>query len=146
MKKSMFLSGIIYLHLKPWTLIPLKLKPVWIPVLSLSYHLIWITLPRWHSHFLIGDVLTSISEKDVIDIATKNLNMWQHVRQLRQHFWTQRLSQPTSSQQVIHEGIPHHRQRGSCTILLASRTDYCITSWWQPSYTDGDSKNNQWRI
>ena len=40
------------------------------------------------SHFLIGDALTSIPEKDVTDLAISKLNMWQHIRRLRQHFWT----------------------------------------------------------
>ena len=40
------------------------------------------------SHFLIGDMLTSIPEKDVTDIVQNRLSMWQHVEQLPQHFWT----------------------------------------------------------
>lgn len=39
------------------------------------------------SHFLIGDVLTSIAEKDVTNTTTNSISMWQHVKRLRQHFW-----------------------------------------------------------
>ena len=38
------------------------------------------------SHLLIGDVLTKIPERDVTDMATNRLSMWQHVQHLRQHF------------------------------------------------------------
>ncbi|XP_076549271.1 uncharacterized protein LOC143308200 [Osmia lignaria lignaria] len=38
-------------------------------------------------HFLIGDSLTSLREHDFTDTPTNRLSSWQHVQQMKQHFW-----------------------------------------------------------
>ncbi|XP_068987608.1 uncharacterized protein [Bombus flavifrons] len=38
-------------------------------------------------HFLIGDSLTSIRERDFRDTPTNRLSSWQHIQKLKQHFW-----------------------------------------------------------
>lgn len=43
--------------------------------------------PLTPGHFLIGDSLISTPECDLTDIKTCRLSSWQHVQQLRQHFW-----------------------------------------------------------
>ncbi|XP_017793544.1 PREDICTED: uncharacterized protein LOC108575292 [Habropoda laboriosa] len=39
------------------------------------------------AHFLIGESLTSLPERDVRDINTNRLSSWQHIQQMKQHFW-----------------------------------------------------------
>lgn len=38
-------------------------------------------------HFLIGSPLTSYPEPSLEKLSTNRLSRWQHVEQLRQHFW-----------------------------------------------------------
>ncbi|XP_018309050.1 uncharacterized protein, partial [Mycetomoellerius zeteki] len=38
-------------------------------------------------HFLIGDALTSYPEPSLMQIQTNRLSRWQHLEQMRQHFW-----------------------------------------------------------
>ncbi|XP_018402190.1 PREDICTED: uncharacterized protein LOC108779300 [Cyphomyrmex costatus] len=38
-------------------------------------------------HFLIGDTLTSYPEPNLMQIQTNRLTRWQHLEQMRQHFW-----------------------------------------------------------
>ncbi|XP_076660965.1 uncharacterized protein LOC143364560 [Halictus rubicundus] len=38
-------------------------------------------------HFLIGDSLTSLRERDFTDTPTNRLSSWQHIQQIKQHFW-----------------------------------------------------------
>ncbi|XP_043597319.1 uncharacterized protein LOC122574157 [Bombus pyrosoma] len=38
-------------------------------------------------HFLIGDSLTSLRERNFRDIPSNRLSRWQHIQQLKQHFW-----------------------------------------------------------
>ncbi|XP_057329854.1 uncharacterized protein LOC130670463 [Microplitis mediator] len=38
-------------------------------------------------HFLIGDTLTSLPEHDYREIPENRLSRWQHLQQIRQHFW-----------------------------------------------------------
>ncbi|XP_076660276.1 uncharacterized protein LOC143363596, partial [Halictus rubicundus] len=40
------------------------------------------------AHFLIGESLTNIPERDVSDIATNRLSVWEHIQKMKQHFWT----------------------------------------------------------
>ncbi|XP_076620043.1 uncharacterized protein LOC143341195 [Colletes latitarsis] len=40
------------------------------------------------SHFLIGDVIVNIREPIVPQLPSNRLNMWSHVRQMKQRFWT----------------------------------------------------------
>ncbi|XP_039285556.1 uncharacterized protein LOC120351673 [Nilaparvata lugens] len=39
------------------------------------------------AHFLIGSVLTDLPEPNLLDISQNQLNQWQHVQQMKQHFW-----------------------------------------------------------
>ncbi|XP_043251669.1 uncharacterized protein LOC122396939 [Colletes gigas] len=39
-------------------------------------------------HFLIGDALTSLRERDFRDTPSNRLSSWQHVQKLKQNFWT----------------------------------------------------------
>ncbi|XP_039287383.1 uncharacterized protein LOC120352036 [Nilaparvata lugens] len=39
------------------------------------------------AHFLIGSVLTDLPEPNLLDISQNRLNQWQHVQQMKQHFW-----------------------------------------------------------
>lgn len=39
-------------------------------------------------HFLIGDAITSIPERDFSDTKPGRLSNWQHIQQIRQHFWS----------------------------------------------------------
>ncbi|XP_076247771.1 uncharacterized protein LOC143187438 [Calliopsis andreniformis] len=38
-------------------------------------------------HFLIGDTLTSLRERDFSDTPSNRLSNWQHIQKLKQHFW-----------------------------------------------------------
>ncbi|XP_060831545.1 uncharacterized protein LOC132915753 [Bombus pascuorum] len=38
-------------------------------------------------HFLIGDSLMSLRERDFRDVPSNRLSRWQHLQQIRQHFW-----------------------------------------------------------
>ncbi|XP_043263445.1 uncharacterized protein LOC122403778 [Colletes gigas] len=38
-------------------------------------------------HFLIGDSLTSLRERDFRDTPSNRLSSWQHIQKLKQHFW-----------------------------------------------------------
>lgn len=38
-------------------------------------------------HFIIGDSLMSLRERDLRDIPSNRLSRWQHFQQLKQHFW-----------------------------------------------------------
>lgn len=38
-------------------------------------------------HFLIGDSLTSLPERDFIDVPDNRLSNWQHIQKVRQDFW-----------------------------------------------------------
>ena len=39
-------------------------------------------------HFLIGDSLKGVPEQHLIGLPTGRLSSWQHVQQMKQHFWT----------------------------------------------------------
>ena len=39
------------------------------------------------AQFLIGDSFTSLPEGDLTDIQTNRLTHWQHITQIREHFW-----------------------------------------------------------
>ena len=39
-------------------------------------------------HFLIGDSLKGMPERQLQDLPSASLSSWQHVQQMRQHFWT----------------------------------------------------------
>lgn len=39
-------------------------------------------------HFLVGDSLMSLRERDFRDTPSNRLSRWQHLQQLKQHFWT----------------------------------------------------------
>ncbi|XP_063979920.1 uncharacterized protein LOC135163945 [Diachasmimorpha longicaudata] len=39
------------------------------------------------SHFLIGEELTSLPEHDLQHVKVNRLSPWQHIQQMRQHFW-----------------------------------------------------------
>lgn len=38
-------------------------------------------------HFLVGDTLTVVPQRDVTHIPVNRLSRWQHVNQIYQHFW-----------------------------------------------------------
>ncbi|XP_071878302.1 uncharacterized protein [Bombus fervidus] len=38
-------------------------------------------------HFLIGDALTGLRERDFTDTPTNHLSSWQHIQKIKQHFW-----------------------------------------------------------
>ncbi|XP_071868023.1 uncharacterized protein [Bombus fervidus] len=38
-------------------------------------------------HFLIGDSLTGLRDRDFTDTPTNRLSSWQHIQQIKQHFW-----------------------------------------------------------
>ncbi|XP_076765134.1 uncharacterized protein LOC143432245 [Xylocopa sonorina] len=38
-------------------------------------------------HFLIGESLTSLRERNFVDVPTNRLSAWQHIQKLKQHFW-----------------------------------------------------------
>jgi len=38
-------------------------------------------------HFLVGTALLAIPEPTLLDVPTNRLSRWQHVRQMRDHFW-----------------------------------------------------------
>ncbi|XP_046145766.1 uncharacterized protein LOC123989132 [Osmia bicornis bicornis] len=38
-------------------------------------------------HFLIGDSLTSLRERDFIDMPQNRLSSWQFIQRIKQHFW-----------------------------------------------------------
>ena len=40
------------------------------------------------AHFLIGDSLMSIPERDFRDSPINRLTSWQHIQKIKQHFWT----------------------------------------------------------
>ncbi|XP_046142171.1 uncharacterized protein LOC123988283 [Osmia bicornis bicornis] len=40
------------------------------------------------AHFLIGDSLTSLRERNFRDTPSNRLSSWQHVQKVKQHFWT----------------------------------------------------------
>lgn len=39
-------------------------------------------------HFLIGDSLCNLPERDFLDVPRNRLSFWQHVQKVKQHFWT----------------------------------------------------------
>lgn len=39
------------------------------------------------SHFITGDSLLSIADPNLMEIKTNKLSRWQHIQQLKQHFW-----------------------------------------------------------
>lgn len=39
------------------------------------------------SHFLIGDLLTAVPERDIHDIPVNRLNLYQRLQRMAQHFW-----------------------------------------------------------
>lgn len=39
------------------------------------------------AHFLIGDSLMAIAEPNLCDLKVNHLSRWQHLQQMRQHFW-----------------------------------------------------------
>ena len=41
-------------------------------------------------YFLIGDSLTGVLEEDLMGLPSGRLSSWQHVQQMKQHFWTRR--------------------------------------------------------
>ncbi|XP_076660380.1 uncharacterized protein LOC143363720 [Halictus rubicundus] len=45
------------------------------------------TLVLTPGHFLIGDSLTSLRERDFRDVPSNRLSTWQHIQKLKQHFW-----------------------------------------------------------
>lgn len=40
------------------------------------------------AHLLIGDTISTTAEPDLLHIKTNRLSIWQHIKQLHQHFWT----------------------------------------------------------
>lgn len=70
--------------------------------------------PLTARHFLIGGPLTSYSQPSLEDLPTNRLSRWQHVEQLRQHFWRRWLNEYLhhcqqrykwqSANQSIHQG------------------------------------------
>lgn len=39
-------------------------------------------------HFLIGDSLTNLNSRNYCDTAVNRLSIWQHLQQIKQHFWS----------------------------------------------------------
>ncbi|XP_076301775.1 uncharacterized protein LOC143219850 [Lasioglossum baleicum] len=60
----------------------LNSRPI-IPISSDPNDLIALT----PGHFLIGDSLTNLPECDLTEVAANRLSLWQHIQQVKQHFW-----------------------------------------------------------
>lgn len=43
--------------------------------------------PLTPGHFLIGRSLTSLPSPGLLDVTVNRLNRYQHIEQMRQHFW-----------------------------------------------------------
>ena len=40
------------------------------------------------AHFLIGESLTALPERDFMDVPANRLSVWQHIQKIKQHFWS----------------------------------------------------------
>ena len=109
------------------------------------------------SHFLIGDVLTSIPERCYRPSNKQIKHVATHPTIATTFFldtMTQGLPEPTSSSQQVAYGGTNRvtdgissRQGGSCSpILLASRTDHRVTPWGRSSHKGGHSEDRERRI
>ncbi|XP_076624584.1 uncharacterized protein LOC143343501 [Colletes latitarsis] len=77
------------------------------------------------AHFLIGDTLTSLPDYDLTAVPTPRLSTWQHVQQLRQHFWTRWIKEYLQEQTVRkkwHTGNTKNIQIGDLVILREDNT------------------------
>ncbi|XP_076243414.1 uncharacterized protein LOC143184816 [Calliopsis andreniformis] len=70
-------------------------------------------------HFLIGENLTSMPDHDLSAVPTGRLSSWQHVQQLRRHFWNRWVKDYLQEQTVRakwHAGKAPHFPIGSLVI------------------------------
>lgn len=76
--------------------------------------------PLTPGHFLIGNSMTSIPEVKLIDTPSNKLSSWQHVQQLKQHFW-QRWRKDYLHEQTVrkkwHQGAASDIAVGAVVIL-----------------------------
>ncbi|XP_043500859.1 uncharacterized protein LOC122523263 [Polistes fuscatus] len=71
-------------------------------------------------HFLIGNSFTSLPEDEYRDIPSGRLSQWQHVQQMRQHFWNRWNKEYLNEQTVRkkwHRGTADKISPGTLVIL-----------------------------
>ncbi|XP_043491545.1 uncharacterized protein LOC122517187 [Polistes fuscatus] len=71
-------------------------------------------------HFLIGESLKSLPEDDYGDIPSGRLSQWQHVQQMKQHFWNRWNKEYLNEQTVRkkwHRGTTDDISPGTLVIL-----------------------------
>lgn len=71
-------------------------------------------------HFLIGDRLTGIPDHDFLKLPSGRLSSWQHIQQLRQHFWkrwSNEYLQTLISRKKWHTGEATNLTVGSMVIV-----------------------------
>ena len=72
------------------------------------------------AHFLIGDSFTSLPEGDLTDIQTNRLSRWQHITQIRQHFWKRWHKEYLNELNIRHKwATGQHSIKKNSIVLLA---------------------------
>ncbi|XP_076389322.1 uncharacterized protein LOC143264752 [Megachile rotundata] len=77
------------------------------------------------SHFLIGESLMSVPDHDYANIPDGRLSSWQHIQQLRQHFWKRWRSeylQELISRKKWHTGEIQHLAVGTMVVVQEDNT------------------------
>lgn len=75
-------------------------------------------------HFLIGDSLTSLPELDFTSTPTPRLSRWQHLKKMRQDYWSRWYKEYLNGLNIRHKwkGGNHQIQEGAIVILKEDNT------------------------
>lgn len=72
------------------------------------------------AHFLIGDSFTSLPEGDFTKVQTNRLSHWQHITQVRQHFWNRWHKEYLNELNIRHKwATGRHSIKKNSVVLLA---------------------------
>ncbi|XP_017796388.1 PREDICTED: uncharacterized protein LOC108577709 [Habropoda laboriosa] len=83
------------------------------------------------NHFLIGESLASLPEHNFVDTRTNKLSLWQHIQEIKQHFWRR---WQTEYLQELHTRSKWHTGDGTNIkegTLVTIRDDNCPPLQWQ---------------
>lgn len=82
------------------------------------------------SHFLTGEVTTSVAEPNLSQLKTNTLSRWQHIQYIREHFW-RRWKREYLNQLQRRNRWQLNRNTGLVPgSLVIIREDNCAPSYW----------------
>ncbi len=82
------------------------------------------------SHFLIGDLLTSIPQRDVVNVPTNRLVLYERLQQLVQHFWKRWSAEYLTSLQSRTKWRTHNESTVKVGSLVLLRDENLPPQQW----------------